>query len=121
MGKIILGNVFRNLLTALIVFLVTKNVIEADVADKLSRGDTVELWNGALSLNLAMIVNVLVGVALPIVVPIALGIWSRFKHAYATIVARSEAFAMSKSELKQEVASAGVGEIIRTVAKENPA
>lgn len=121
MSKIILGNIFRNLLTALIVFLVTKNVIEADVAEKLNRGDTVELWNGALSVNLAMITNVLVGLAVPIVIPIALGIWSRAKNAYATIIARSEAFAMSKTELKKEVENASVKEIIATVAQENPA
>lgn len=121
MSRIILGNIFRNLLTALIVFLVTKNVIEADVAEKLNRGDTTELWGSGISFNLTMIVNVLVGLAVPIVVPIAMGIWSRVKHAYATIVARSEAFSMSKTELKQEVANATVGEIIATVAQENPA
>lgn len=119
-AKIILGNVFRNLLTALIMFFVTKGVIEADVASKLMRGETTELWNGSLSVNLAMVVNVLVGLALPIVVPIALGIWSRLKHAYETIVARSEAFSMSKEELKSVSAQASVSEIISTVAKEKP-
>lgn len=121
MSKIILGNIFRNLLTALIVFLVTKKVIEADVAEKLMRGDTAELWGSGISFNLTMIVNVLVGLAVPIVVPIAMGIWSRIKHAYETIVARSEAYAMSKTELKQEVAQASVTEIIKTVSQENPA
>lgn len=121
MSKIILGNIFRSLLTVLITFFVTKNVIEADVAEKLMRGDTVPLWNGTLNVNLAMVVNVLVGLALPIVIPISLGIWSRVKHAYATIIARSEAFSMSKTELKQEVKNASVGEIIATVAQENPA
>lgn len=120
MGKIILGNIFRNALTALIVFLVTKNVIEADVAEKMMRGDTTELWGSGISFNLTMVVNVLVGLAVPIVVPIALGVWSRVKHAYETIVARSEAFAMSKTDLKAEVANASVVDIIKTVATEEP-
>lgn len=119
-AKIILGNIFRNLLTALIMFFVTKGVIEADVASKLMRGETTELWNGSLSVNLAMVVNVLVGLALPIVVPIALGVWSRLKKSYETIVARSEAFSMSKEELKSVSAQASVSEIISTVAKEKP-
>lgn len=120
MSKIILGNLFRNALTALIVFLVTKKVIEADVAEKLMRGDTAELWGSGLSINLTMIVNVLVGLAVPIVVPIGLGIWSRVKHAYETIVARSQAFALTKKELKAEVAQASVTDIIKTVATEEP-
>lgn len=118
MSKIILGNLFRNALTALIVFLVTKKVIEADVAEKLMRGDTAELWGSGLSINLTMIVNVLVGLAVPIVVPIGLGVWSRIRHAYETIVARSQTFAATKYELKAEVAQAGPIEIIKTVANE---
>lgn len=120
MSKIILGNLFRSGLTALIVFLVTKKVIEADVAEKLMRGDTAELWGSGLSVNLTMIVNVLVGIAVPIVVPIGLGIWSRVKHAYETIVARSEAFAQTKKELKATVAEASPLDIIKTVATEQP-
>jgi len=120
MSKIILGNLFRNGLTALIVFLVTKNVIEADVAEKLMRGDTAELWGSGISINLAMIVNVLVGLAIPIVVPIGLGIWSRLKHAYETIVARSQAFATTKRGLKATVAEASPMDIIKTVATEQP-
>lgn len=118
--KIILGNIFRNLLTALIVFLATKSVVGKDVAEKIMRGDTAPLYFG-LPFNMAMVVNVLVAVSLPIVLPIGMGIWSRIKHAYATIIARSEVFAMSKSELKTEVANASVSEIISTVAKENTA
>lgn len=120
MSKIILGNLFRNALTALIVFLVTKKVIEADVAEKLMRGDTAELWGSGLSINLTMIVNVLVGLAVPIVVPIGLGIWGRIKHAYETIVARSQSFATSKHELKVAVAEASTLDIIKTVATEQP-
>lgn len=121
MSKIILGNIFRSLLTALIVFLVTKKVVEADVAEKLMRGDTAELWGSGISINLTMIVNVLVGLAVPIVVPIGMGVWSRIKRAYETIVARSQDFAMSKTELKETVANASVGDIIKTVATEESA
>ena len=117
-AKIVLGNIFRTVLTAIITFFVTKNVIEADVASKLMRGDTIPLWNGALNLNLTMFVNVLVGLAVPIVLPISLGVWSRMKQAYMLIVARSEAFAMSKQELKDHVDNASVGQIITTVATE---
>jgi hypothetical protein len=117
-AKIVLGNIFRTVLTAIITFFVTKNVIEADVASKLMRGDTVPLWNGAINLNLTMVVNILVGLAVPIVLPIALGVWSRMKQAYMLIVARSEAFAMSKQELKDHVDNASVGQIIKTVATE---
>lgn len=120
MSKIILGNIFRNLLTALIVFLVTKKVVEADVAEKLMRGDTTELWGTGISFNLTMIVNVLVGVSLPIVLPISLGVWSRLKHAYETIVARSQSFATTKRELKVAVAEASPLDIIKTVATEQP-
>lgn len=118
MGKILLGNIFRNALTALIVFLVTKKVIEADVAEKLMRGDTVPLWNSAINVNLTMIVNVLVGIALPIILPISLGVWSRVRHAYETIVARSQNFAQTKRELKSDVAQASAIDIIKTVATE---
>ena len=120
LAKIILGNVFRAVLTAVFTFLVTKNVIEADVASKLARGDTVQLWSGALSINLAMVVNVLVGLCLPILLPISLGIWSRMTQAYETIVARSQAFAVTKQELKDQVKDASVGEIIKAVATDNP-
>lgn len=120
LAKIILGNVFRSGLVALITFFITKGVIQADVAEKLMRGDTVGLWSGSINLNLTMVVNVLVGLAVPIVVPIAMGIWSRVKHAYETIVARSEGFAMSKTELKEETAKASAVDIIKTVATEQP-
>lgn len=121
MTKIILEKIVLNLLTAIICFFVTKGVIEADVASKLMRGETTQLYGTGISLNLSMVVNVLVGLALPIIAPIAIGVWIRVKNAYATIVARSEAFATTKTELKQAVSGASVGEIIRTVAKENPA
>lgn len=120
MTKIVLGNIFRNLITVLITFFVTKNVLEADVAAKLMRGDTVELYGSGISLNLAMIVNVLVGLALPIIIPISLGVWSRLKHAYETIVARSQEFAVTKHELKAAVADATPLDIIKTVATEQP-
>ncbi len=115
--KIILGNIFRSLLVALITFLVTKNVLEADVAAKIARGDTVPLWNGTLNLNLAMIINVAAGLAVPIVLPIALGIYSRVKQAYETIVARSESFAQSKEQVKATAAQATIVEKITAVAQ----
>lgn len=120
-AKIILGNIFRSGLVALITFFITKGVIQADVAEKLMRGDTVGLWSGSISLNLTMIVNVLVGLAVPIVVPIAMGIWSRVKHAYETIVARSQAFESTREEIKETVEDASVAEIITAVAQEKPA
>jgi hypothetical protein len=120
LAKIILGNIFRSLLTAVITFLVTKNVIEADVATKLARGDTVQLWHGTVGLNMTMIINVLVGLAVPIVLPIGLGIWSRMQSAYELIVARSNEFASSKKQLKDQVSQASVTEIIKTVATEQP-
>jgi ornithine carbamoyltransferase len=120
MAKIVLGNVFRTVLTAVITFFVTKNVIEADVATKLMRGDTVPLWNGAINLNMTMFVNILVGLAVPIVVPIALGIWTRVVERYKLIVARSEAFAMTKQDLKDAVKEASVADIVKTVATEQP-
>lgn len=120
-AKIILGNVFRNLLTALITFFVTKSVIEADVASKLMRGDTTELWPGSgISVNLTMIVNILIGISAPIAIPIGLGIWSRVKHAYETIVARSQQFAASKEEIKAIIAETPAVTIINAVASEKP-
>lgn len=120
-GKIILGNVFRNALTALIVFFVTKHVIQADVASKLMRGDTTELYPGSgISINLAMIINVLVGVSLPIVVPIALGVWSRVTAAYETLVARSQSFAVSKTQLKAIADQASPIEKISAVVTQTP-
>lgn len=121
LGKILLGNIFRSLLTALITFIVTKNVLEADIASKMLRGDTVPLWNGTLNVNLAMIVNVLVGLALPIVLPIALGFWSRVKEAYETLVARSQAFATSKTQLKAIADQASpIEKIAAVVNQETP-
>lgn len=116
LAKIILGNVFRSLLTAIITFLVTKNVIEADVLSKLAHGDTVQLWNGTIGLNLTMIINVLVGLALPILLPIGLGIWSRITSYYELIVTRSQSFAASKDRIQEQVKQASITEIIKTVA-----
>lgn len=115
-AKIVLGNVLRSGLVALISFLITKRVIEADVASKLMRGDTLSLWQGAIPVNLTMVVNVLVGLAAPIILPLIWGIWTRTKAAYEAIVARSEAFAMSKEQVKDRVDNASVTDIIKTVA-----
>jgi hypothetical protein len=118
--NIVLGNVIRSGLVALITFFVTKNVIQADVASHLMRGDTVQLWNGTIGLNMTMIVNVLVGLIVPILVPIAWGIWVRMKNAYETIVARSENFAMSAQELQDRVSDTSLKDIIKTVAANSP-
>lgn len=115
-AKIILGNVFRTILTAIITFLVTKHVIQADVASHLMRGDTLALWSGLIPINMTMVINILVGLAIPIVLPISLGIWSRFVGAYKTIVARSQQFAVSKQFVDNQASNASVVDIIKTVA-----
>lgn len=120
-GKIILGNIFRNLLTAVITFFATKHVLQADVAARLNRGDTVSLYGQDIPINMTMIVNVLVALALPILLPIFIGIWSRMIEAYKLVVARSEAFAMSKKELTASADQASVANIIKTVVTQTPA
>lgn len=119
-ANIVLGNIFRSVLTAVITFFVTKNVIQADVASHLMRGDTVALWNGTINLNLTMIVNVLVGLAIPIVVPIGIGVWGRMKQSYMLIVAASERFERSQDSLQAQVSAAPISEIIKTVVTETP-
>lgn len=118
-GKIILGNVFRTVLTAVITFFVTKNVIQADVASHLMRGDTVQLWNGTVGVNMPMVINVLVGLSLPILLPLALGIWTRVVERYKLIVARAQHFAATKQEIDAAADAAPISQIIKTVAAES--
>jgi hypothetical protein len=120
MAKIVLGNIFRTVLTAVITFFVTKNVIQADVLSHLARGDTVALWNGSINLNMTMVVNILVGLSIPIVLPIALGVWSRIVIVYQRIVAASEKFSMTSTQLQEKTKEASTIDIIKTVATGQP-
>lgn len=122
--KIVVGNVFRTMLSVFITFLVTKSVITADVHDHLMRGDTVNLWHGIVPVNFTMILNVSVGLAVPIIVPIAWGMWLRTVRAYKVIVTRAEAFGGATphevdekmSQVTAISALANPGEVISTVA-----
>ncbi len=116
LAKIILGDVFRSLLTSIATFWATQHAIGHEVADKLLHGDTVLLWQGTIPISLPLITSVLVGLALPIVLPIALGVWSRVNDAYKLIVARASSFAMTKQELRNTVADTSTVEMIKSVA-----
>jgi hypothetical protein len=123
MGRIILSNMFRSLITVTITFLVTKHVVQADLAAKLMRGETQYIY-GTLPINLMMIVNVAVGVALPILFPLVWGIWTRITLAYKMLVAKAEHFSGASPEQIQKVLSqqttlatlAKPVEVIKTVA-----
>lgn len=119
-GKIIIGNVLRTALIALITCLVTRHVIASEVAAKIMRGDTVSLYNGSIGINLAMAVNVLVGLVAPILIPIGWGIWSRVVVAYQVVVARCEAFALSGKQLRAKTDQAGIFDKVRTVIAQEP-
>lgn len=120
LAKIIVGDVFRSLLTSIATFWATKHAIGSEVATKLASGDTVLLWQGTVPISLPLITSVLVGLALPIILPLALGIWSRVNEAYKLIVARASAFAMTKQELQEKAADTSVTDKILTVATGTP-
>lgn len=116
LANIILGDIFRSLLTSIATFWATKHAIGAEVAQKLLHGDTVLLWQGTVPISLPLITSVLVGLALPIVLPITLGILSRISEAYKLIVARASAFSMTRDQLKVVTDEATVVEKIKAVA-----
>lgn len=120
LAKIILGDVFRSLLTSIATFWATKHAIGSEVAQKLAHGDTLLLWQGTVPVSLPLVTSVLVGLALPILLPIFLGVWSRINEAYKLIVARASSFAMTKDQLRNITAEASVTEKIKTVATGTP-
>jgi len=122
LGRIILGGVFRTLLATIITFLVTRHVLQAEVYEKLMRGDTVSLFQGNIPINLTMITNVAVGLVLPIMLPLVWGIWIRITAVYRHIVEKAEAFGAGVDSTKitkkveKKVADASLTAMVRTVA-----
>jgi len=115
MGKIVLGNLLRHLITLLIAYFVARHMLAEDVARKLYAGDTVELWGGAWSVNLKQITDFLTLSVVPVLIPVLLGIWSHIKERYKLIVARLSAIPMTNGEVKQIAAAAPSREILQTV------
>lgn len=120
LAKIIVSDTIRSLLTSGITFWATKHAIGTEIAQKLAKGDTVSLWQGTVPLSIPLITSVLAGLALPILFPIAQGIFSRINEAYKLMVARASSFAMTKQEVRDKAAEATIVEKITAVATETP-
>jgi hypothetical protein len=119
MGKIILGNLVRHLITLLIGFFVARRMLSQDVAAKLYAGDTVELWHGVWSIDLKQVVDFIMVAIIPALVPMAAGIWTRIKARYSLIVARFAPYTLTAAEVKRTVSAAPISTIVQRVA-ENP-
>lgn len=120
LARIIVSDTIRSLITSGITFWATKHAIGAEIAQKLANGDTVSLWQGTVPLSIPLITSVLAGLALPILFPIAQGIFSRINEAYKLIVARASSFAMTKEQLKEHAAETPLLEKITAVATGTP-
>lgn len=115
MSKIVLGRFVSYLVTLLIGFFVARQMLSADVAAKLMRGDTIELWGGSWTVNLKQIVDFLVN-CWPVLVPLLLAIRGRIIEKYKLIVARLSPAKLTDEEVKEKVASTPLPQIISTVA-----
>lgn len=119
MGKIVLGRLLSSLVVLLIGFFVARHMLSVDVAQKLMKGDTVELWGGAWTVNLKQIVDFLQVAIIPTLLPLGLAIWGRIKARYELIVARLTPKQLTHDEVKEIVAETPSAEIIKTVSR-NP-
>lgn len=118
MNKIIWPVLIRHFLVVAITFLATKGVLSHEVADKMNRGDTVELWSGAWSFNLAMIQNVLIGVAAPVLIPLVWGVTSKLISSYKALVARVTPKALTAWEVNDVTATKGLITMAQSVSAE---
>lgn len=117
MSKIILGRLVSYLVTLLIGFFVARHQLSADVADKLMKGDTVQLYGGAWNVSIKQIVDFLTIAVIPTLLPLGLAIWGRIKERYKLIVARLSPKPMTSTDVKELVADTPVVTIIQTVAQ----
>lgn len=113
MGKIILGNLLRHLLTLLIGFFVARHMLSADVAHKLAAGDTVELWGGGWTVSIKQVIDFITLSIIPILVPVLLGAWARIKDKFKIIAALKSS---SPTQIKSVVDVTPATQIIKTVA-----
>lgn len=116
MGKIVLGNLLRHLVTLLIGFFVARHMLSMDVAAKLNAGDTVELWSGGWSISIKQVVDFLTVAVIPVLIPVLVGAWARIKERYRLIIARLSPQKMSASEVEAKTVAKSPVEIIKTVA-----
>ncbi|MEY2512008.1 MAG: hypothetical protein QOE26_2771 [Verrucomicrobiota bacterium] len=116
MSKIILGRLASYLVVLLIGFFTARHMLSANVAQKLMKGDTVELWGGAWTVNMKQIVDFLQVAIIPTLIPLGLAIWGRVKARYELILARLSPKVMTHEEVKEQTAATPVSQIIATVA-----
>jgi hypothetical protein len=115
MSKIVLGRFVSYLVTLLIGFFVARQMLSADVAAKLMRGDTIELWGGSWTVSLKQIVDFLVN-CWPVILPLGLAIRGRIIEKYKLIVARLSPAKLTDAEVKEKVAGTPLPQIISTIA-----
>lgn len=120
MGKLVLGNLIRHLLTLLIGFFVARHLLSADVAHKLNAGDTVELWGGTWTVNVKQVSDFIQAAILPALLPILWGAWVRVRDTYKVLVARLNPNSMTAGEVKKAVAEATPAQIIKTIHAADP-
>src|SRR5207247_7365045 len=101
--------------TLLIAFFVTRHMLSADVAAKLAKGDTVELWGGAWSFSIKQLVDFLAVTVVPILAPVGFAIWARIKLKYQLLVVQTAPRALTTAEVKDAVSVTTTTTIIKTL------